>query len=85
MAPNPGMATNVSGDRLFLLSAQACYRRRRGPLYILICRIAGWRWHGEARLLATRWQRWLGQPALPACAIVCAWMRTYGMPTTGWA
>jgi len=46
---------------------------------------SGWQWHGEIGLLATRWQRWLGRPALPACAIVCAWMRTYGMPTTGWA
>ncbi len=39
MAPNPGIAANVSRERLFLLSAQACYRRRRGPLYILICRV----------------------------------------------
>jgi hypothetical protein len=33
------------------------------------------------------WVRWRRVPraALPACVKVCAWMRTCGMPMTGWA
>jgi hypothetical protein len=75
------------GRRTYLIKGLCCPARlpQACSARELQCGIAGWWWHGETRLLASRRQRWLGQPALLACVIVCAWIRTYGMPTTGWA